>query len=73
MRWQALGSNGTIPQAVLDRFAYSVSADFLPEAPSSDLQNAIKKTQDFTTSSVSGVLTAGGTCTPTAPVRSAPQ
>ncbi|MHC4197604.1 MAG: squalene--hopene cyclase [Planctomycetota bacterium] len=47
MRWQALGSNGTIPQAVLDRFAYSVSADFLPEAPSSDLQNAIKKTQDF--------------------------
>ncbi len=47
MRWQGVGSNGTIPRAVLDRFAYNVSKDFLPETPASALENAIQMTQSF--------------------------
>ncbi|MEE9488772.1 MAG: prenyltransferase/squalene oxidase repeat-containing protein, partial [Candidatus Brocadiales bacterium] len=47
MRWQGVGSNGTIPRAVLDRFAYNVPKDFLPETPASALEKAIQKTQSF--------------------------
>ncbi|MGR3294789.1 MAG: squalene--hopene cyclase, partial [Candidatus Bathyanammoxibius sp.] len=47
MRWQGVGSNGTIPRAVLNRFAYNVPKDFLPETPASALEKAIQKTQSF--------------------------
>ena len=47
MRWQAINATGTIPQAVLDRFAYNAPKDFLPETPASDLEVAIRRARDF--------------------------
>lgn len=47
MRWQAINADGSIPEAVLDRFAYNAPKDFLPETPATEVENAIQRTQSF--------------------------
>lgn len=47
MRLKSTRSNGRIPLSVMDRFAYNAPRDFPPDVSASELENAVRKSQDF--------------------------